>query len=151
MLWKECKEMLPTQLTSELELGCPAIDQEHRKLLSLANQVHEAIEAACPGNEISLRVGLLADATASHFQTEERLMRVSVFNQFELHKLDHDILLEHIQAAQQELESGSMEASDLLDFYIKSWVTHHMATFDVDLARFLKSLPLAAGEESIAS
>lgn len=75
-------------------------------------------------------------------------MQTSGFHQFELHKLDHDILLEHIQDARLEIESGNILASDLLDFYIRSWVTHHMTTFDVDLAGFLKSLPVTAGQDS---
>ena len=133
--------MRPIQLTSDLELGYPAIDDQHRALLSLADEVNQAVEAGLPEPDVALRIAALIAATDTHFRSEEGLMLTSGFDHYEAHKSDHDHLLEQIQAARQNIESGVIPPSELLDFFICAWATHHIAKFDLEFVEHLKSLP----------
>lgn len=132
-------KMQPVQLTSELELGHPAIDDQHRKLLGLANEVIVAIEESRPKHDVTLTIGILADSTQTHFRSEEGLMLATGYDQYEAHKANHDYLLEQLQVAREKIECGVIPPSELLDFYIRAWATHHIVKFDLEFAKHLRS------------
>jgi hemerythrin len=141
----------PVQLTSELELGHPAIDGQHRILLALANEVSLAIQTNLPEHDVAMRLAILEDSTQTHFLSEEGLMLASGYDQYEAHKANHDYLMEQFQIARQQIESGIISPSELLDFYIRAWATHHIVTFDVEFAKHLEAASLSNEDGSIVA
>jgi hemerythrin-like metal-binding protein len=116
--------------TDTLSVGIPSIDTQHQKLVSLLNQLHEAMRNR-QGKEIldSLFKELL-DYTKYHFQAEETLFDAHGYPGAEMHKTQHRELIAEAERLQSQFESGELLISvKVLDF-LKRWVAEHIQESD---------------------
>ena len=138
--------MRPVSTPQFVELGYPAMYEEHRKLQVLVDRLSSALRHGRASTEVAQILDSLADSTESHFRWEEQLMTAHAFPRYEPHRLEHVKLHEQIRATRANLESGGVPEWNVLDLFLRSWLTHHIVKFDGDLAEFLRSQPLPAGD-----
>lgn len=131
--------------TDEYNVGIQEVDEQHRTLVDLLNQLHQAIRerrgsAAC--REILDR---LAEYTRTHFLLEESLMRVSNYPGFEIHKQQHEDLIGQVRALQEKLDNGQAAISFELLHFLQVWLTRHIHESDKRFGQhFLKKDDLSA-------
>jgi len=129
----------------KLELGIPRIDSQHRKLVAMCNELHEALmnRQKRSKDEWLVTVGdVLRQAvkyTQTHFTDEEKLMKACGFSGYEAHKQRHK---EFVQTITQVL-MGFDEMTLTLGFdfadYLRDWVLSHIACEDKQYCPVVRS------------
>ncbi len=116
--------------SEDLGVGVQEIDEQHKVLVGLLNELHEAVQqhhgsAVCA--EILRR---LAEYTRTHFAVEESLMRILAYPDFERHKGEHDALSAQVAQLQTKLASGEATITFELLHFLKVWLTKHIQESD---------------------
>ncbi|MCC6134817.1 MAG: bacteriohemerythrin [Candidatus Contendobacter sp.] len=116
--------------SNELSVGIEEIDAQHKVLVDLLNQIHEAIQQR-HGAEITGRIlQKLGEYTRIHFAVEESLMRIMHYPDYERHKLEHDKLIDQLNVFQAKLADGKISISFELAHFLKAWLTKHIMGTD---------------------
>jgi hemerythrin len=121
--------MAPIAWKPEYSVGDPAVDHEHKKLVDLVNAAAGAILDGRPDADVDRSLGDLYRAISAHFAHEEKQMRRAAYNQYHVHKADHERLLD----ALRDFMDGVHETADSakwLTAVLETWFTHHLRTHD---------------------
>ena len=123
-------------------LGVSRMDDTHRGFTALVNQ----LDAADKPTFITLFGELLAH-TKAHFDTENALMRDSLFPAMREHMDEHQRVLGELHRINRKVEAGSiLVARAYVREQLPGWFKLHAYTMDSALAAHLKqqatSLPL---------
>jgi hemerythrin len=112
-----------------LSVGIQEIDEQHKILVNLLNELHDAIRQH-HGRDASIAVmQRLADYTRIHFTVEESLMRILGYPEYETHKGHHEELIRQMQDLQARLNQGEAVSFELLHF-LRNWLTNHIMEGD---------------------
>ena len=80
------------QWTPDFSVGVESIDTDHKVLISLINQLDDAILGGEPKQTVSRVLDALSDYTNYHFAREELLMRACAYPDIEAHARTHATL-----------------------------------------------------------
>ena len=116
--------------SDDLSVGIEEIDQQHRALVGILNEFHDAIHHHKGTAVASQILKRLADYTLIHFAVEEGMMRLLDYPGYAEHKAEHDDLIEEIQMLSSKLESGKKSVSFELIHFLKGWITNHIQESD---------------------
>lgn len=128
------------QWSDGFSVGIQEIDEQHKELVDLLNQLHTAI-IEHHGTATSRKIlDDLADYTKTHFSVEESLMRVSGYPDFELHKQFHEDLIGQVVALQEKLDTGEAKITFELLHFLKVWLTTHINEADKRFGSYFASV-----------
>ena len=116
--------------SNEISVGIEEIDAQHRVLVDLLNEIHEAIQQ---GRTIEVTKGIverLDEYTRVHFAVEESLMRILHYPDYERHKEEHDKLIAQLTDLHSKLDKGKGAIGFELAFFLKGWLTKHIMEGD---------------------
>jgi hemerythrin len=116
--------------SNELSVGIEEIDAQHKVLVDLLNQIHEAIQQRQGTEATSQIIERLGEYTRIHFAVEESLMRILHYPDYERHKEEHDRLIDQLNGFRTKLESGKGSISFELAHFLKVWLTKHIMETD---------------------
>ena len=125
--------------TSHLSVHVQAIDEDHQRLIEMANRLYDAMLARNEGEILHSLFADLADYTETHFHREESFFETTAYPLTELHKQEHARMIEWVQQARGRLEQkepGALPA-ELLE-YFKNWLFHHIGAIDKKMAPYLR-------------
>lgn len=123
--------------TDSLLVGIKNIDEQHRRLVDMVNQLHDEAEASgarCPSPELVAR---LKNYAAEHFHIEEGYMQAFAYPDFEEHLREHEAFNSAVQSFEDGCADGSAHPAVVLEF-LKSWLTNHILDSDIRMGRFLE-------------
>ena len=124
--------------TIRLETSFPIIDNQHKELVRMINQLHKAMRQQKGSNELSNILDGLAKYTVMHFATEEKIFEKHKYPDFNNHKKIHKELVSKVLAFQADFNSGKATVTmDLMDF-LKDWLKTHIMKTDMSYVPFLK-------------
>ena len=135
--------------TPKLSVGSPLMDRQHKALIALINQLHSAMLKGALKEDMQKVFSELIWYTASHFNSEEALMRETGYPRLASHYLEHVEFVRKAQDLHAQLLAGKFTVSiDLLRF-LKSWLSDHILGSDQQYAPYLKveKSPVAHGCE----
>ena len=120
-----------------LELGIAEIDEQHRTLFRLLNELRAAADAP---DAIERQSAILAELdvdTRRHFAAEERLMRDIGFPDIAAHIAEH----QRLQRELDDCRAHVLDRKGAIDFsvFTQSWLIGHLMTMDRQYADFLNS------------
>ena len=121
-------------------LGIAEIDLQHKKLLSLADDMYEIVN----GDEATLKVNLskvlksLTDYTVYHFTNEEEFMKKYGYPSADMHKSMHDNFIAEVTKQIKSLNSATKIEAERLYSFLASWVLNHIAKSDKVWAEYVK-------------
>ena len=118
-------------------VGVKAIDDQHKKLVGMLNQLHE-VQRDRPSAGVTNQV--LSDLIAYtdyHFRTEEDLMRNHEYPDGRKHKAKHDTLRQTALGLQADFRSGKRAVSVELSHFLRDWLAHHIQGTDKQPGVFL--------------
>jgi len=109
-------------------------DREHQVQLALLEKLCVALETGADAANTSQLLNELIDYSEAHFMSEELLMRMKSYDDFEDHQDDHRHMLEVLRSLAAQLASGqpsvmAAQTRDMLGF-----ISQHIATRDKRLA-----------------
>ncbi len=119
-----------------LSVGIEEIDEQHKVLVDLVNQMHEAIHQRHGSDVVIGILGKLAEYTRIHFAVEESLMRILNYPGYEEHKEIHEELLHTVQDLQEKVASGKKSIGFELMHFLKTWLTKHIMEEDMQYSGF---------------
>ena len=127
------------QWTENLSVGVQRMDDHHKKLVDLINQVFDAMSGDATGTVETVLSDLL-DYTRYHFGEEEKLFEACGFPDFIEHQAIHrGMVKEVLDMRQRYLDNpATVSAAETLDFLSK-WLMRHI------IAKDLRYRPFAEG------
>jgi len=116
--------------SEELSVGVEEIDEQHKVLVGLVNEMHDAIHQRHGSEVVQEILAKLADYTRIHFAVEESLMRILNYPGYEDHKEQHEELLQHVVELQEKVRTGKTSIGFELMHFLKVWLTKHIMESD---------------------
>jgi len=126
--------------SDSLGVGVGSIDEQHKKLVGLVNDLHSAIENGQGGHVLGRTLNGLIDYTKTHFAYEEELFAKTGYPDTPAHKQEHDNLCKTVIAVQEKYNSGASDtlSSEVMDF-LKSWLINHIQGTDKKYSSHLQA------------
>lgn len=121
----------------EYSVGIEVIDQDHKKLLSLINNLQAAVYYHTGETFEKQALDELVEYTNFHFQREEQLMEEHGFPGFAEHKKEHELMIAKVGEFIKAYESQGSDALDTVSEYLKEWLIGHINGTDQQYSRFL--------------
>lgn len=116
--------------TDELSVGIQEIDEQHKVLVDLLNQLHQAI-LEHHGQDVTTSImDRLCEYTKIHFTVEESLLRILNYPDYEEHKQHHEQLLAEVKQLRHKMEHEDHSISFELLHFLKKWLTIHILEDD---------------------
>jgi hemerythrin-like metal-binding protein len=121
----------------EYSVGIDSIDQQHKKLLNLINQLQTAVDYST-GEEFEREaLDELVDYTKTHFTYEEGLMEQNDYPDFEPHKAQHVEMFNKVEEVLAEYDKDPDTAMSNAVEYLKDWLIKHINGTDKQYSSFL--------------
>jgi len=127
------------ELGYEYSLDVPEVDNQHKEL---AKQLNNAIKH-CTGKktdekifyEKNMRKSI--DFLRNHFETEEKILCKTIYENFNKHKSDHKKLLEEIIKMDDDIKKSKMELNLFyVTAFIKERIMKHLKTYDLNAKKY---------------
>jgi hemerythrin len=120
--------------SDDLSVGSSFIDNDHRKLIGLVNQLHDAMSQG-HGKDILANVLVeLIKYTKEHFRREEDHMQKMQYVDRAAHKVEHDKLLDQVLDLQKKFNDGSVMLTIQVSKFLREWLVTHIMKSDKKLA-----------------
>ena len=114
-------------------IGIPVIDDEHKRLVELCNELYKAIMSSQNlVRKDAVRVALkeCTDYVSTHLAHEEKLMQVCGYKDFDMHKKEHTTFTKKILEKCQNFENENFHFSMEFVKFLHSWILSHIAHTD---------------------
>lgn len=119
-----------------LMIGEPSIDAQHKRLVQLFNELHEALHGESSRDKIAQVLDALLEYTQFHFAHEASLMKQFRYPEETRHLTMHDDLVKTALEYKRRFETGEAIGVDLVNF-VRDWLTNHILKTDRLLADFI--------------
>lgn len=124
--------------------GREEIDGEHHVQVGLLYALREAVALGQAENALDL-LDRLVDYSKMHFASEQLLMRLYQYDDFEGHAAEHEQMIEHLQDLRARHEAGEVFAVERGIDDLDAGILSHIRGADRALGHYLASLPESAG------
>ena len=124
----------------EYLLGILEIDNQHKKLVAIANELYDTITSNPEDYKLEMSKVLkkLTDYTVYHFSSEEDFMRRHGYAGVDLHKTAHDGFINEVNHQIKQLSDDNKETGAKFYTFVLQWVLTHIARADKIWAKFVK-------------
>ena len=129
-LFPEDSSEVLLEWSDQLSVGIQEIDEQHKVLVDLLNQLHQAILHHHGGEVTGQIMDQLCEYTKIHFAVEESILRILDYPDYANHKKHHEQLLTQVQDLRTKMESGDHSISFELLHFLKKWLTIHIMEED---------------------
>jgi len=122
----------------EFNTGVSEVDHEHKEIVDLINELHEAMGEDASQDEISRFLGDVFSKISSHFALEETVMRKHNYDEYDDHKSDHEKLLDDLRDIMDDAEEDTgKNYKTALAESVHDWFVNHFKTKDARLHKKL--------------
>ena len=119
-------------------VGIDSIDQDHKKLLGMINQLQTAAHYQTDDALIEQTLNDLVDYTKYHFAREEDLMKANNYPDFDAHKKQHEEMVQQVSKFIDEYRVDQTRTIDNVTLFLKTWLINHINGSDQEYAPFFK-------------
>ncbi len=116
--------------SDDLSVGVPAMDQHHKKLIDLINQLHEAMRSGKGREGVGIALEELAKYVEYHFGAEEKLMKQHRCSGLHEQQEAHGQLIEKVNALRKDFASGQQGLGVEVLNLLKDWLVNHIQKKD---------------------
>lgn len=122
----------------EFSCGIPSIDEQHKKLLRMVNEIYDAIQTGKDRQHLGKILNELVAYTDYHFKYEEENFKKHKYPEMQIHMKVHADLVAKVLEFKEKFDKGqAMLSHDILNF-LKSWLTSHICVTDKKYGPYLK-------------
>jgi hemerythrin-like metal-binding protein len=114
------------------------IDEEHKQLVHMINELYSAMETGRGKEVLSLILDKLIDYVKTHFTAENILMEEISYPGREEHKKEHSNFIKKVLGFQKSFKEGKYGLSVEVIFYLKEWLMTHIMESDKKYSGFYK-------------
>jgi hemerythrin len=129
--------MVRTEWTPALKIGIAEIDDQHRKLVDLLNEMQQlAADSNTTFQEVDDVFDQLELYIATHFRDEEALMVRIDYEFLVQHKQEHADLARQLVRHRKAFSQGGLKIQDFYEWFLR-WFMKHIAGSDSLIAMFM--------------
>lgn len=121
----------------EYSVGIDSIDQQHKKLINLINNLQTAVDFSTGEQFEREALNELVEYTVTHFRYEEDLMEEHQYPDFESHRAQHDKMVEKVTQVLNNYQQNKDNAMKDAVAFLKSWLINHINGTDKQYSEYL--------------
>lgn len=125
--------MLEIEWDQRFETGIASVDFEHRELIKGVNRFLIVLASELPHRQGEELLGEIFADISAHFALEERKMRAIAYDEFDLHKADHERLLDDIRDIMDAFDDAQAGPLKAMPERLTEWFLGHFSTHDARL------------------
>ncbi|MFY9644458.1 MAG: bacteriohemerythrin [Terriglobales bacterium] len=115
----------------KLSVGVNVIDDDHKKLVSLVNELYDGITAGKGKEALGKILDRLVDYTKVHFDREEQFFARTAYPAAAAHKQEHTDLTKQVLDVQAKYKRGEVLTLSLeVMNFLKNWLVNHIQGSD---------------------
>ncbi|HBO4520307.1 TPA: bacteriohemerythrin [Pseudomonas aeruginosa] len=122
---------------ADLDTGIGVIDAQHKRIVEMINQLHEA-QGQHNQSILEEVIEELVDYTISHFAFEETLLEDSGYQFTRAHKKVHELFIKRVSDYRSRFEAGEDVAEELKGL-LGRWLFSHIRNDDANYASAVKA------------
>jgi hemerythrin-like metal-binding protein len=123
--------------SDKLDVGVDNMNHQHKKILSLMNNLYEAFEQKKEFDQFISILDELKDFTIKHFAEEEAYMESINFEGIQVHTGIHQQLLEKFTSNYQTITNERKLTQEFFDF-LKFWLSSHIQGIDIKYGKAIR-------------
>jgi hemerythrin len=118
-------------------VGVKKMDDQHKKLIELINQLHDAMKDGKGNLEVLTVVKGLVDYTVFHFGDEEKLLKDNNYPGILSQETKHKGFVAKVKEFQDDVTSGKLAISMKVNQFLKDWLLEHIVGEDKKYGPYL--------------
>jgi hemerythrin len=127
------------QWNDNLSVNVAVIDKQHQKLVSMINELSDAMKQG-KGKDVSGKIlNSLISYTATHFQTEEKYFDLYGYPEASNHKKEHLAFVQKVSKFKDDFEKGRLLLTIELMNFLSDWLKNHITRTDKNYSPFFKA------------
>jgi hemerythrin len=115
----------------------PEIDQQHRRLVGIINDLHETLMQGGDPDQVLRVLNDLVAYTQYHFRFEEQMMERAGYPATEDHKRVHRAMEGQVEKFHAEVVAHKAGAPLKLAAFLKDWLNKHILETDMRYSGYL--------------
>jgi hemerythrin-like metal-binding protein len=115
------------------------IDEQHKKLISLVNEMYDAMHAGKGKDILGAVIAEFVNYTVYHFNTEERLLQQYDYPRYNEHKEMHDNLSKKARDLKETFDKGNKPTAIDVMLLLTNWLNAHVLEEDKKYEPYLNS------------
>lgn len=124
-------------------LGIEAIDEQHKRLVYMLQDMEAAMNAGRGGNLTLDVINRMREYAAEHFADEEALLEQHGYPNLPTHLAEHNVFRSRVEELSHALpESDQKKSREVLNFLFQ-WLVEHIQGTDRAYAAYLKERGVA--------
>lgn len=114
----------------KLSVKVKEIDDQHKKLIGMVNDLHDAMIKGSSKDIIGKILSEMTAYTVTHFATEEKYMVKFGYTGYMEHKTEHKNFVVKATDLKAKFDSGKMMLSVEIMNFLKDWLSKHILGTD---------------------
>ena len=123
-------------------IGIGLIDDQHKKLIEILNELYEAHKSGTGKDLVNISLEKLVEYTYYHFDAEENMLRANNYPDLQSHIKEHNQFKEKITGFLNESKNGNLLLSIKTIDYLKDWTINHILGTDKEYSDYLLDVEL---------
>lgn len=123
----------------QLSVGVKEMDDQHKKLIAIINELHAAMAARRASEITTGIIKSLIDYTKTHFSQEERFLQGINYPSLAAQKTSHVRFVERINQFKADYEKNQSISAPEVMLFLKNWLTGHIQHDDKQYGKFVAS------------
>ena len=117
--------------TNEMSVGVMAMDDDHKKLVGMINQIHYGITVGHSREILMAVLDQLVNYIIFHFAREEEMFARTNYLDATAHKMEHDSFINRIMDLQERVNKAPVAMLNLeLMSFLRNWLITHILGSD---------------------
>ena len=122
-----------------LNVNIRVFNNHHKMLINLTNELEDAMLTGNTRSVIGKTLKSLSEYTIYHFGEEEKLMVANSYQDFTIHKLQHDEFVKEVLECITKYEAGRITVSIELLSFLTNWLKNHIMGTDKGYSQFFNA------------
>ena len=128
------------QWNANLSVSVAEMDRQHQKLISLINDLNEAMSKGKGKEVVGKTIEGLLNYTRTHFADEEKLFEKYNYPDADRQKNMHRQFIDKVVEFRQQAESGRMGLSITVSDFLSDWLKNHIQMEDKKYGPYFNQL-----------
>jgi hemerythrin len=118
-------------------VGVKEMDDQHKKLIDLINQLHDAMKTGQASKEAGTILKGLVDYTHYHFTAEEKYLEKESYPALLTQQKMHKVFIAQIEQYQVDIVNKSLTIGVKMNQFLKDWLMTHIVNEDKKYGKFM--------------
>lgn len=127
------------QWNDRLSVGIVAIDEQHKQLIKIINELNDAMKQGKGKSVLSKIIDGLIRYTETHFKLEERYFEQLGYPDAANHKREHIAFTKKVTEFKEGFDKGKITLSVEIMIFLSNWLQNHIEGVDKKYGAFFNA------------